>query len=87
MSHAIDASLATRLDGVFQRIQRRWADQIKTPFEVRRWGDRCYRFGKGEPAVRIVVKDRDGLIALSRFDELEICHVQSMGREWGSSAE
>lgn len=79
MSHTIDASLSTRLDGIFARIQRRWADQIKTPFEIRLWGDRSYRFGKGEPAVKVVVKDHDGLVALSRFDELKICEAYMAG--------
>lgn len=66
-------------DRVLQRIRRRLADQVKTPFEIRLWEDRVYRFGVGEPAVDIVVKDRNGLLALSRLDELGICEAYMEG--------
>lgn len=72
-------SLATRFDRVFTRIQARFADQIKTPFEVRLWGDRSYCFGNGEPAVKVLVKDRTGLAALTRFDEVGICEAYMAG--------
>jgi cyclopropane-fatty-acyl-phospholipid synthase len=65
----------TRYDKLFRTIQNRLSDQIKTPIEVRLWGNRIYRFGKGEPVIKVLVKDREGLSALSRFDELGICEA------------
>jgi cyclopropane-fatty-acyl-phospholipid synthase len=67
------------LDPLLRRIQQRLADQIMTPFKIRLWGDRCYRFGVGEPKVDIVVHDRKGLAALSRLDELSICEAYMAG--------
>ena len=43
------------------------------------WGDRAYRFGEGEPAVDIMVRDRNGLAALGRLDELSICEAYMAG--------
>lgn len=79
MNQVTEPSLATRFDRVFTRIQERVTDQIKTPFEVRLWGDRSYRFGKGEPAVKVLVKNRTGLDALTRFDEVGICEAYMAG--------
>lgn len=79
MSHVAGESFAGRLDAVVERIQKRLADQINTPFEIRLWGDRVYRFGKGEPAVKVTVKDRNGLAALSGFDEVKICEAYMDG--------
>lgn len=79
MSQLVDPSLAMRFDRIFEPIQKRIADQIKTPFEIRLWGGHSYRFGKGEPAVKVLVKDRDGLLALGRFDELRICEAYMAG--------
>ena len=59
-----EASLATRYDGIFRQIQKRVANKIRIPVEIQLWGDRIYRFGKGEPAIKILVKDRHGLAAL-----------------------
>ena len=71
------AEVATerRYDKMFSAIQHRWPDKIKVPFEVRLWGDHTYRFGKGDPVLKVLVKDRDGLSALSRLDELGICEA------------
>lgn len=66
-------------DRILHRIQRRLADQVMTPFDIRLWGDRVYRFGVGEPEVDIVVKDRAGLRALGRLDELGICEAYMDG--------
>ena len=63
----------------FRLIQKRLSDRIRTPFEIRLWGDRTYRFGEGEPAVKILVKDRDGLAALRRLDEVGICEAYMSG--------
>lgn len=75
MDQSVDAALATRFDRIFRLIQKRLADQIKTPIEIRLWGDHSYLFGKGEPAIKVIVKDRDGLAALSGLDELSICEA------------
>lgn len=72
-------SLATRYDRIFRLIQKRVADKIKLPIEVQLWGDRIYRFGKGEPAIRILVKDDHGLAALSELDEVRICEAYMAG--------
>lgn len=73
------ATVETKYDTLFRSIQNRFSDQIKIPLEVRLWGDRIYRFGKGEPVIKVLVKDRDGLLALSRFDELGICEAYMNG--------
>ena len=70
---------ATAYDRILRRIQKHVADQAKIPFEIRLWGDRVYRFGRGEPAVEILVHDRRGLTALSRLDELSICEAYMAG--------
>ena len=70
---------ATAYDRILRRIQQHVADQAKIPFEIRLWGDRVYRFGRGEPAVEILVHDRRGLTALSRLDELSICEAYMAG--------
>lgn len=79
MGRSAEASLATRADKTFRLIQRHVADQIKTPIEVRLWGDYRYCFGKGEPAIKVLVKDRAGLAALSGLDELSICEAYMNG--------
>ncbi len=79
MEQAVESAPVTRYDKIFRLIQKRIADQINTPFEIRLWGDLSYRFGKGEPAVKVIIKDRDGLAALSGFDELRICEAYMAG--------
>ena len=79
MVQTADSTVESRHDVLFKAIQKRLTGQIKTPFEVQLWEDRTYRFGQGEPAVKVVVKDRDGLTALSRFDELGICEAYMNG--------
>jgi len=49
------------------------------PVEIRLWGGRVCRFGQGEPAVDILVRDRQGLAALGRLDELGICEAYMAG--------
>ena len=66
-------------DRILRRIQKHFADRVEIPFEIRLWGDRAYRFGKGEPAVDILVRDRNGLAALGRLDELSICEAYMAG--------
>ncbi len=66
-------------DRILRRIQKHFADRVEVPFEIRLWGDRAYRFGEGEPAVDIMVRDRNGLAALGRLDELSICEAYMAG--------
>jgi len=79
MVQAAESESVTRYDRIFRLIQKRIADQIKTPFEIRLWGDHSYHFGKGEPVIKVLVKDRDGLAALSGLDELRICEAYMAG--------
>jgi cyclopropane-fatty-acyl-phospholipid synthase len=79
MSPGTASTSATIYDPILRRIQKRLTDRVKTPFEIRLWGDRVYRFGEGEPAVDIVVRDRGGLAALSRLDEVGICEAYMAG--------
>lgn len=79
MTQHSETVLLTPYDKIFKSIQKRVADRIKTPFEIRLWGDHHYRFGKGEPAVKVLVKDRNGLAALSGMDELRICEAYMAG--------
>ena len=79
MDQLVEPASITRDDKILRLIQNRVADQIKIPFEIRLWGDRVYRFGKGDPSVKILVKNRDGLIALSKLDELQICEAYMAG--------
>src|SRR5512134_2868149 len=79
MVSSADAARKTNYDKLFRTIQNRFSNRINVPVEVRLWGDRMYRFGKGEPVIKVLVKDRDGLEALSRFDELGICEAYMNG--------
>jgi cyclopropane-fatty-acyl-phospholipid synthase len=64
---------------ILRRIQAHLADNVKIPFEISLWGGCDYQFGIGEPAVNIVVRDRQGLAALGRLDELGICEAYMSG--------
>lgn len=75
MSQTADDPKASRYDGILRAIHKRIVDQVSTPFEIRLWGDRVYRFETGEPAVSVFVKDQSGLAALGRLDELAICEA------------
>lgn len=79
MEHFAETSDITRHEGILREIQKRLADQVKTPFEIRLWGNRTYQFGKGEPVVQVFVKDHQGLVALSQLDELGICEAYVAG--------
>lgn len=67
--------LTTRYDRIFRLIQKRVADKIKLSIEIQLWGDHVYRLGKGDPTIRILVKNRQGLSALSKLDEVKICEA------------
>ncbi len=73
----VGGSAPDRLARLIQ--QRVFGDRVKIPLEVRLWGGRTYRFGAGEPAVKILVKDHKGLSALRRLDELRICEAYMDG--------
>lgn len=79
MGQFADTSLTTRYDRIFRLIQKRVADKIKLPIEIQLGGDRIYRLGKGEPKIRILIKDRQGLSALSKLDEVRICEAYMTG--------
>ncbi|RPI48338.1 MAG: class I SAM-dependent methyltransferase, partial [Betaproteobacteria bacterium] len=79
MDHTATTLAAARQDGILRGIQKRLADRVRTPFEILLWGDHTYRFGKGEPAVKVFVKHPRGLAALSRMDELGICEAYMDG--------
>lgn len=79
INQSAELALPRRYDRIFRIIQKRFIDQIKTPFEIRLWGNHSYVFGKGEPAVKVLVKDQQGLLALSKFDELKICEAYMAG--------
>ncbi|HYN76588.1 MAG TPA: class I SAM-dependent methyltransferase [Lamprocystis sp. (in: g-proteobacteria)] len=80
MSQCATVFGASAPDRLSRLIQKRvYGDRVKIPLEVRLWGGRTYRFGAGEPAVKILVKDRKGLSALRRLDELRICEAYMNG--------
>jgi cyclopropane-fatty-acyl-phospholipid synthase len=79
MKQSIETALVKRYDKIYRSIQKHIAEQIKTSFEICLWGDISYLFGKGEPVVKIVINDHDGLAALGGFDELRICEAYMEG--------
>ncbi len=80
MSQCATVLGASAPDRLTRLIQKRvFGDRVKIPLEIRLWGGRIYRFGTGEPAVKILVKDRQGLSALRRLNELRICEAYMNG--------
>lgn len=79
MKQTAKVTLRGGYERLFRAVQKRFSDRFEIPFEVHLWGDHVYRFGKGEPVTQIIVKDRRGLTALSRFDELGICEAYMNG--------
>lgn len=79
MGQCAETSIATGYDRIFQRIQKRVADRLKLPIEIQLWGNHVYRLGKGDPTVKILVEDSQGLAALLRLDELKICEAYLSG--------
>jgi cyclopropane-fatty-acyl-phospholipid synthase len=81
MSILIDqpATSTTIYDRLMRQIQKHLANRVKTPFDIKLWGNRSYHFGEGTPALEIRVQDRKGLAALGRFDELGICEAYMAG--------
>ena len=80
MSQCATVFGASAPDRLARLIQKHvFGDRVKIPLEIRLWGGRTYRFGAGEPAVKILVKDRKGLSALRRLDELRICEAYMNG--------
>lgn len=80
MEQFAKSSLTTRYDRVFRLIQKRLADKIQLPIEIQLWGDHVYRLGKGEPVIRILVKDRQGLSALSELRNQGVRLAQSQSQ-------
>jgi cyclopropane-fatty-acyl-phospholipid synthase len=79
MGQCAATSLATGYDRIFRRIQKRVADKLHLPIEIQIWGGHVYRIGKGEPAVKILVENRQGLAALLRLDEVKSCEAYMNG--------
>lgn len=79
MDAAAETPFTTRYDTILRVIQKQLDDRVKTPFEIQLWGDRTYRFGRGEPTVKVLVKNPRGLKALVRMDELGICEAYMAG--------
>lgn len=80
MSQCATVFGASAPDRLARLIQKHvFGDRVRIPLEIRLWGGRTYRFGAGEPAVKILVKDRKGLSALRRLDELRICEAYMNG--------
>lgn len=80
MSQSAEDFGAPAHDGLYRLIQKQVSvGKVKIPLEIRLWGGRTYRFGEDEPAVKVLVKDRKGLEALRRLDELRICEAYMNG--------
>lgn len=73
------ALLPPRCEKALETIQRTLRHYAGTPFEIRLWGGDRYRFGRGEPSVKLLVNDSHGLDALVRLDELRICEAYMEG--------
>jgi len=80
MSQSAEVLGPSPYDGLYRLIQKQFSGgKVKIPLEIRLWGGHIYRFGKDEPAVKVLVKDREGLEALRRLDELRICEAYMNG--------
>lgn len=64
---------------VAERILKHLADKPLIPFEIRLPDTDVCRFGNGEPRFAISVRDRQGLSALTRFDELRFSEAYING--------
>ena len=62
-----------------QRIRNHLADKIVVPFNVRSPNDNIYRFGDGDPAFTISLKDQNAVSAIARFDELRFTEAYING--------
>lgn len=62
-----------------QRIRNHLAGKIVVPFNVRSPNDNIYKFGNGDPAFTIFLKDRNALSAIARFDELRFTEAYING--------
>ncbi|OIR05554.1 cyclopropane-fatty-acyl-phospholipid synthase [mine drainage metagenome] len=62
-----------------QRIRNHLAGKIVVPFNVRSPNDNIYRFGEGDPAFTISLKDQSALTAIARFDELRFTEAYING--------
>ncbi len=62
-----------------QRIRNHLAGKIVVPFNVRSPNDNMYRFGEGDPAFTISLKDQNALTAIARFDELRFTEAYING--------
>ena len=74
-----ETSLVKLFDKNFRLIQKKVANKLKLPIEIQLWGDHVYRLGKGDPAIKLRVEDKQGLAALVKLDELKICEAYMAG--------
>lgn len=69
----------TYKDGFVQGMQNHLANKAVAPFKVRLPNKDIFRFGDGDPAFTISVKDHNGLLALTRFDQLRFSEAYING--------
>ncbi len=62
-----------------QMIQNHLPDRIVVPFSIRLPDNDIYRFGNGDPAFTVVLKDKNALSAITRFDELRFSEAYING--------
>lgn len=60
-------------------IQNQLAGKLVVPFNIRLPNNRIYRFGDGEPAFTISLKDQHAVSAIARFDELRFTEAYING--------
>ena len=79
MEQTAEVSLATRNDRIFRLMQKRVADKLRLSIEIQLWGGQVYGLGRGDPVVKILVENRQGLEALVKLDEVKICEAYMAG--------
>lgn len=65
--------------GLAQLIQNHLATKSVVPFSVRLPNNNIYRFGGGDPAFTVSLKDQKALSAITRFDELRFTEAYING--------
>ncbi|HEY5994039.1 MAG TPA: class I SAM-dependent methyltransferase [Gallionellaceae bacterium] len=65
---------------VIQKIQNHLYDKLAIPFGVCLPNGNLYKFGNGDPAFTVTIKDQNTLSAVMRFDELSFAEAYINGR-------
>src|SRR5512143_2050677 len=60
-------------------IQHHLADRLVVPFNIRLPNNSVYRFGNGDPAFTVSLKDQNALSAITTFDELRFTEAYING--------